>query len=690
MSRKKTGLITGMMILFLSIIPVSSAFADLPYYTSSTDVRGRIIPTPSVYLPIAPWDGYKSPEDLFMTDNDEMFVADSGNNRIVHLSAEGTAIRIIPLPDIEKEDKGSLQSPEGVFVTSNEIYVADTGKRRIVVYNLDGTFNREITQPQSQFLPKNYLFVPSKLTVDNRGYIYVANKGGYQGLLQLTPEGEFAGFFGANKVPGDWIAKLKRKYYTEEQLAEEKRKLPGAITNMTIDKEGFIYTVNKDLKVGQLKRLNSGGVDLFKGIDFATWVPYNMTFSFQDVAVDKEGFIYTITSSDGRIYQYDPMGNLIFRFGSYSLGSQRLGMFKRPTGIAINSQGQLFVSDGELNMIQRFERTEFGTSVHQAISLDKDGKYNEADELWKQILSMNGRFDRAFQGIAKTLYKHGDFEKAMENYEKAHDKIGYSESFWEVRMEYLVKTFGVAMTIVLLLLISWRVWVSYRRKRQSIIEQPGITAIVAGPNDRPWRTSFLYIFKVLRHPINGMYDIAEDRKIKFVVPLLLIIVGFLVKLTGKYVVSFIFAGSAFEELDMRVEFGSYFLLLSTWIVGNYLIGSLMKGEGTFKKVFTINAYALVPFIVFTLPNELLSNVLTLQESIIYTAISSAILLWVLILMFIGSQTVHNYNFKEALGMTAVSLFTVACMWLFGLILVVLFYQAYDFIFQLGRELNTYI
>ncbi len=694
MKHLRIGFITGMIVLILSMVPLSAVYANLPYSTTSSDVRGRIIPTPSVYLPNTILKGFKSPEDIFMMDNDEMYVVDSGDNRVVHLDPNGNILGYIPSPLESKISPAILNSPEGIYVAGNELYVADTGKRRIAIFDLDGNYLREMKQPVSQYLPKKYLFVPSKIAVDIRGYVYVANKGGYQGLLQLTSEGKFAGFFGANKVPADFVESIKRKFYTEEQLEEEAQNLPGAITNLTLDKQGFIYTVNRDLKVGQLKRLNSGGVDIFGGINFAPWLGFNEKFSFQDVAVDKDGFITTITSSDGRIYQYDPLGDLIFRFGSYDLNSQREGMFKRPTAVAVNSHGDLFVADGELNMIQVFKPTEFGKLVHNAITLDRDGKYDVANPMWKRILELNGRFDRAYQGIAKAEYKHENYKAAMQNFETSFDKQGYSDSYWEVRMNSLVKLFGIIMTLLIALWIAWMIYQNVRKRRLqqrlAAVDTEDRTVAVSTKSQNSWVVSLTYIFRILRHPVTGMYDLVEDSRTNLLAAIVLVLLGFVVNMSGKYYVSFIFAFRPYRELDLKVEAGTYFILLFGWIVGNYLIGSIMKGEGTFRKVFIVNAYALVPYIIFTLPIQWLSNVLTLQESVIYSASQNGIMLWVLLLMFIGSQTVHNYNLKEALGMTVVSLFTMMCMYLFGFILVILFYQAYDFIFQVGRELNNYV
>lgn len=666
--------------ILLAALPSPIAEAKLPYYTSSTDANGRWIPSPNAFVPWNIWEGFKNPEDLFILPNDEIYVADRGNDRIVHLRPDGSVIRTIPAEGTEDKEK-KLRSPEGVFVAENgDIYVADTGNKRIAVFDRDGQYVKQIVAPKAEYIPKNYLFIPVKVVVDHRGYIYIANKGGYQGLLQLSPDGAFAGFFGANKVPSDWLETLKRKFYTEEQLAEEQKNLPGAITNMTMDSRGFIYTVNRNLKTGQLKRLNAGGNDLLGDKNFAPWVGPMDRFSFLDVAVDENDVMTVIESSGGRVYQYDWQGKMLFRFGNDSALSPRFGLFKRPTSVVVNSKGDIFVADGEQNVIQSFKRTEFGTMVHQALRMYKDGKYEEGAKLWQQILVLDGTFDRAYQAIAKAEYKEEKYAAAMEHFEQAYDKTGYSESFWQIRMNVLLDYFGIVMSVLVGVWLLASVWFVYRRKR-------GRGRTGSGRKEYgPWAESLRAVWTVLRHPMNGMYDIANSRDIRFWFAALLVVLGYVVTIAGKATVSFVFAAERFNELNLWMEAGKYFLLWLAWFMANYLIGSVMKGEGTMKKVFIVNAYALVPLVLFTLPVQLLSNVLTLQESVIYDSAMGAIYIWVVVLIFIGTQNVHNYNLKETIGMSIVSLFTLGCIGLFGFVAVGMLYQAADFFIQLGREL----
>jgi tetratricopeptide (TPR) repeat protein len=393
-----------------------------------------------------------------------------------------------------------------------------------------------------------------------------------------------------------------------------------------------------------------------------------------------------IESAGGRIYQFDQSGQRLFRFGSDFTVSPRFGLFKRPTGVGVNGKGDIYVTDGDLGVIQSFKRTEFGELVHQAVRLDEEGKYEEALDKWNRILVLDGMFDRAYRGIAKAEYKAGQYREAMEHFELAFDKEGYSESFWQIRMEWLMRYFGPIVTILCAVWISLSVTLMRRRKNRRGGESGERGAAAALSWKRSWTASCKMAVHVLRHPVNGMYDAAQSPDMRVWFAALLVAAAFAVHIAGLAFTRFIFADYRFAEVSIASEAMKFFLPLLGWMLANYLVGSVMKGEGSLRAVFIVNAYALMPFLAFNLPVRVITNVLTLQEKALYDAALAGIYIWVTLLLFIGSQMVHNYNLKEVIGMNFVSLFTLCCIGLFGFALVGLLYQAADFFIQLGREL----
>ncbi|WJH33901.1 tetratricopeptide repeat protein [Paenibacillus sp. CC-CFT747] len=340
------------------------------------------------------------------------------------------------------------------------IYVADTKNERIAVFQEDGTFLTSYKKPDTPLLPKDFVYQPTKIAVDDRGYLYVAVRNGYQGLLLLDPEGQFDGFFGANRVDFTLTDSLKRLFYTKEQMQKELLKLPGSVSNVTRGPDGFVYTTSVSVKKGHIKKLNYDGKDLLgEKVYGSKNLKAQQQNQFTDITVDSRGYLTAIEAQFGTVYQYNSQGDLLFSFGAKDEGYQKLGLFKSPSSIAVNSEGVLYVLDRGSHLLQAFKATDFANKIHDAMDLYIQGQYEKGAGLWSEVLHLNTKYYRAHLGLAKAYYKQGRYEQAMNEYRMAGDVKGYSDAFWQVRLNWMQRHFttlagSLAAGIVILWLAS--------------------------------------------------------------------------------------------------------------------------------------------------------------------------------------------------------------------------------------------
>ncbi|MFC5404771.1 6-bladed beta-propeller [Cohnella soli] len=487
-----------MVAVWICMAVAGTAAAAPPYKTFSYDAEGRRFAVQPAYIPegylgfqLVPRQeesngggppGLNGPEDLFIDEKDHLYIADTGNNRIIHLDANGAFVSVV---GTEPEGKGKLLEPNGVYVTKEKtIYVADTKNKRIALFDPSGKFVREYLRPQSDYIPDTLQFEPTKVVVDKRGYMYVTLRNGYQGVMLLSPEGKFQGYYGANRVPFNAVDSLKRTFYTKEQLAKEVTKLPGTVSNVAMDAGGFVYTSSVAVAQGQIKKLNYAGKDLLgEKVYGGEELKIGEERLFVDLAVDGKGNISAIDAQTGVIYQYDANGDLLFAFGGKNEGINKLGLFNYPSSIAVNSAGKLYIVDRTANMIQIFHASEFAELIHQATSLTLDGKYDEGSGLWNQVLRLNSKYFKAHLGMAKAYYQKGQWKEALQEFRKAGSVAGYSEAYWQYRMVWLQKHFTEAFigaAAALLTVYAGYRW--FRRKRFERRGQHGDT-IAAGAAD---------------------------------------------------------------------------------------------------------------------------------------------------------------------------------------------------------------
>lgn len=460
----KSARIIVLMTVIMSMF-ASTAYASTPYESYTINSQGSDIRSiagfvyeESITGLDLPSGTLNRPESLHIMSDDSIYIADSGNNRIVHLDSNHQFIRTIG----DSEGPGKLGEPKGVYVKEDgTIYVADTANGRIVIFNKDGKFEKEFLKPVSPLIGSTFSYSPSKIILDKRDYMYVVSDGNTQGLIQLDPNGDFKGFYGANHVGFSWSRLFVRLIASDSQKAKIATIRPAEFSNLDIDSEGFMYTTTIGEEYNQLKRLSPVGVDTLNiGIqreygDFYSAGPFAMP-SFIGISVDANGIITALDLQTSKVFQYDKLGNFLFAFGG--VGEQR-GLFTTPSDLAQNSHGDIYVVDRGRNSIEVFRKTPFAELVQKASTLHVDGQYDEAQEMWQEVIRQNSNYEMAYQAIGKALYKAERYKEAMEYFELASARYDYSLAFKEYRKEFVKENFAVIAILIIVLAIALRIFV---------------------------------------------------------------------------------------------------------------------------------------------------------------------------------------------------------------------------------------
>jgi hypothetical protein len=81
---------------------------------------------------------FRNPQGLTGNADGDLYVADTGNDRIAHLRYVND--ELVWAGEIRGEGEGTLKGPSGVCLSGGKLYVADTGNDRIAVFEPDGSF----------------------------------------------------------------------------------------------------------------------------------------------------------------------------------------------------------------------------------------------------------------------------------------------------------------------------------------------------------------------------------------------------------------------------------------------------------------------------------------------------------------------------------------------------------------------
>ncbi len=396
---------------------------------------------------------------IFMIDSVEsrMNVFDDAGGYLYSTKLVRTAENKIALD--ENGNQIMLNGPEGIWVheKEREIYIADTGNKRIVVLDLDSYGLLRIIEAPKELIGVTD-FRPSKLTVDQADRIYVVVQSSYEGILELTREGEFGGYYGVNTPMVSLVDYFWKSIASDAQKEKMSKTYAPAFNNITLDGEGFVMAVTYDSQASDMVfRLNSKGENVLReeGNTLVTGDIWSMSSSdtgsqFVDIAVTDFGTYALLDRAKGRIFLYNFDGELLNAFGS--LGNLK-GEFKMPSSIAwLNDK--LVVADSMLKYIYVLTPTAFGQAVLDGNESYYFGDWDNALLAFRQALELNANYEAAYSGIGKNYLMKDDYETAMYYFKMGNNRTFYSKAYNGYRGEWLERHFAVIMILFVLLVAA--------------------------------------------------------------------------------------------------------------------------------------------------------------------------------------------------------------------------------------------
>lgn len=446
------------------------AVASQAGYTAEKYVDGETIGCGSLF----------EPADLFISHDDLMYIADKGNNRIVITDLDFNFVREMKEFSYNGETL-TLKKPTGVYVDqyTGNVYVCDTENDRVIKCDTDGNVDRLFTKPDSELYDQNLTYNPAKVLVDKAGNVYVIVKSQTKGAVMFDANGEFLGFYGANRVEAT-AEVLANAFWnligTEAQRERRTKQTPIGFSNFDIDDDGFIFTVTESQEVDTdlVKKLNPRGDNIldslgaadmtFGDIPPAYYSIYSKKSSLTDIDLGPNGELNILDFQHGRIFQYDKECWLLFIMGG---SGDQLGLFQSATAIE-SHDNHLYVLDSRKNNITIFTRTVFGEIVTEAANLYNDGLYEESLEPWRNVLKYDGNYRRAYIGIGNALYNKYEYREAMDYFEISISRVRYNRAFEGYRDQWLKKNYTGAIIVIILIIVLLIVY-NKLRKRGKIV-----------------------------------------------------------------------------------------------------------------------------------------------------------------------------------------------------------------------------
>lgn len=712
-------------LVLLTVLGAVNVAAFEPYDTYTYSIDGEALKSPTAY---SVYNSYVSADmgitggefgdtplaassDLFTDEDGNVYIADTGNDRIVVLDKYFRMSGVLQSYTDENGKVQKLSKPEGLYVTdsrvmvdgSSRIYVCDTGNKRIVIFNRQTlAYEKTIEKPSDNVLASS-AFVPTAIAVDLYGRIFIVSTQCYEGVIVMSENGGFTGFIGAQKVTYNIIEMIWRKFQSKEQQQASIRNISVSYNNITVDKNGFIYvTSDKVDKAKQLaaikskgatyspvKKLNSAGAQIMKRNGF--FDPGGEVDVFEasevstiiDIAIGSEYSWTIVDSKRSRFFTYDQNGNLLFAYGD--TGDQ-LGNAEKLVSISyqvINGVYYFVTLDNAVTgyKITVYTPTEYCNTIMSALANENAHNYSESIAYWQDVLTRNNNFDLAYIGIGKALYSQGKYEEAMDMLSNAYETKYYSDAFSQTRKDVLQKWLLLILVGVIALIVLIAKFFGYAKRKNKA------TSLKVGK--KTYWEELVYAFHLIFHPFDGFWDLKHEKRgsLRAAFTILgITVLAFFYQAVGR--------GYIFNPKDnystVFVQLIAVIVPVFLWAVANWCLTTLFDGEGSFRDIIIATCYSLAPLPAFVILSTVLTNILTTSEGSIVNLLVVLGYIWVGYLLFFGMLVTHDYSLGKNFVITIFTIVAMAVIMFVAMLFSNLVIQMVTFIASIFTEIGNRI
>jgi sugar lactone lactonase YvrE len=274
---------------------------------------------------------FNRPRDLGVAADGSLYVVDTDNNRIQHLSADGDVLQVwgsFGDATTGPAAGGTFNQPWGIGLGSDgSVYVADTWNHRIQKFTSDGEFLTMwgyFGQAESPLA----LWGPRDVAVDSQGRVYVTDTGNKR-VVVFDGNGTFITQFGsAGMGSGEF----------DEPVG------------ISIDENGLIYVADTwNQRIQVFVEGEDGGFLPLRNWNLMAW--YGQSLDNKPYLAAGGGYVFAADPEGYRILQFSDTGEAIRSWGDYGTEANTFGM---PASVAIDLQGNVWVTDAGNSRLMHF------------------------------------------------------------------------------------------------------------------------------------------------------------------------------------------------------------------------------------------------------------------------------------------------------------------------------------------------
>ncbi len=308
--------------------PAAQAVSEDPYAEQLLNLAPDVVlgqPGDAVQL--------NAPRALAVAADGTLYVADSRNHRILHLDAQGAVLHqwgsFAETMADGTAPAGTFNEPWGVAVGQDgTVYVTDTWNHRVQHFTATGEFIN-LWGGFGGADSSSSFWGPRGIAVDEAGRVLVSDTGNKR-IVVFSPQGDFITQFGE---PGMKLGALDEP------------------VGLTVAPSGLVFVA--DTWNHRVQTFSAGGNGLYLPVmEWAVdaWDGQSLE-NKPFVALGPDGTVFLTDPENYRVLQFQADGKFLRGWGQYSTLPDGFGL---PSGVAVDGEGRVWVSDAANNLLLRF------------------------------------------------------------------------------------------------------------------------------------------------------------------------------------------------------------------------------------------------------------------------------------------------------------------------------------------------
>ncbi|MDY2862282.1 MAG: Yip1 family protein [Oscillospiraceae bacterium] len=201
-----------------------------------------------------------------------------------------------------------------------------------------------------------------------------------------------------------------------------------------------------------------------------------------------------------------------------------------------------------------------------------------------------------------------------------------------------------------------------------------------------YKEKIYILFRLLTHPIDALNDVKYEKKGSLTIANIILFLFFLVHMFSSSKTGYLFLSSNEVKVNIISVFLTSVGAVALWNVCNWAVCTLFDGEGSFREIWIMTCYSILPYVILQPMIVLFSNVLSIDETVLYSTLSTLAMAWFLLLAFLSMMVCQQFTVTKTIVLAIVTFLAILAVAFLALMLFSTSQQIIGFVKNIVLEL----